>query len=221
MIDDRIKSIINFVEKNSRVADIGTDHGYLAIELAKKNISNFIVASDKNFGPVQAAKKNISAAGFEKIIDVRKGDGLKILRENEVDTICIAGMGGNLICEILNDSPKISLTTENFIFQPMNATEKIFEWIEKNNFCVADVDLAEAGGIIYEIIFAAKNFEKISSPTKKEKSPLLKKFWEQRLKKFQRIVFEMSKSPSAISTEKFLQVQNKISDLQKKLVQKN
>lgn len=221
MIDDRIKSIINFVEKNSRVADIGTDHGYLAIELAKKNISNFIVASDKNFGPVQAAKKNISAAGFEKIIDVRQGDGLKILRENEVDTICIAGMGGNLICEILNDSPKISLTTENFIFQPMNATEKIFEWIEKNNFCVADVDLAEAGGIIYEIIFAAKNFEKISSPTKKEKSPLLKKFWEQRLKKFQRIVFEMSKSPSAISTEKFLQVQNKISDLQKKLVQKN
>lgn len=221
MIDDRIKSIINFVEKNSRVADIGTDHGYLAIELAKKNISNFIVASDKNFGPVQAAKKNISAAGFEKIIDVRRGDGLKILRENEVDTICIAGMGGNLICEILNDSPKISLTTENFIFQPMNATEKIFEWIEKNNFCVADVDLAEAGGIIYEIIFAAKNFEKISSPTKKEKSPLLKKFWEQRLKKFQRIILEMSKSPSAISTEKFLQVQNKISDLQKKLVQKN
>ena len=221
MIDDRIKSIINFVEKNSRVADIGTDHGYLAIELAKKNISNFIVASDKNFGPVQAAKKNISAAGFEKIIDVRQGDGLKVLRENEVDTICIAGMGGNLICEILNASPKISATTENFILQPMNATEKIFEWIEKNNFCVADVDLAEASGIIYEIIFAAKSFEKISSPTKKEKSPLLKKFLEQRLKKFQRIIFEMSKSPSATSTEKFLQVQNKISDLQKELAPEN
>ena len=204
---------MNFVEKNSRVADIGTDHGYLAIELAKKNISDFIVASDKNFGPVQAAKKNISVAGFEKIIDVRQGDGLKVLRENEVDTICIAGMGGNLICKILNDAPKILSTTENLILQPMNATEKIFEWIEKNNFCTADVDLAEAGGIIYEIIFATKNFDKISSPTKKEKSPLLKKFLEQKLEKLQRVIFEMSKSPAATSTEKFLQVQNKICEI--------
>ena len=217
MIDDRIKSIINFVKKNSRVADIGTDHGYLAIELAKKNISAFIVASDKNFGPVQAAKKNIAAAGLEKIISVRQGDGLKVLRENEVDTICIAGMGGNLICEILNAAPEILSTTENLILQPMNATEKIFAWIEENNFRVADVDLAEAGGIIYEIIFATKNFDRISTPTKKEKSPLLKKFLEQRLKKLQRVIFEMSKSPAATSTEKFLQVQNKISALKKSL----
>ena len=217
MIDDRIKAILNFVEKDSRVADIGTDHGYLAIELAKKNISNFIVASDKNFYPVQAAKKNISDAGFEKIIDIRQGDGLKVLQKNEVDTICIAGMGGSLICKILDDSPKILSAVENLILQPMNATEKIFEWIEKNYFFVADIDLAEVGGIIYEIIFAAKNPAKISSLVKKEKSPLLKKFLEQRLNKFQRVIFEMSKSPAATSTEKFLHIQNKINELQNKI----
>ena len=217
MIDDRIKSILNFVEKNNRVADIGTDHGYLAIELARKNISDFIVASDKNFGPVQAAKKSIYAAGFEKIISVRQGDGLKVLQKNEVDTICIAGMGGNLICEILNESPEILSTTENLILQPMNATEKIYNWIEENNFFVADIDLAESNGIIYEIIFAAKSSDKISLPTRKEKSPLLKKFLEQRLKKFRRIELEMMKSPAAISTEKFLQIQNKISELQSEI----
>ncbi|MBR6012632.1 MAG: SAM-dependent methyltransferase [Selenomonadaceae bacterium] len=219
MIDDRLNSILNFVEKNSRVADIGTDHGYLAIELAKKNICHFIIASDKNFGPVQAAKKNISDAGFEKIISVRQGDGLKVLKKNEVDTICIAGMGGGLICKILDDSPNILLTTENLILQPMNSVEKIYAWIAENNFFVADVDLAEAGGIIYEIIFAVRNSDKICRPTKKEKSPLLRKFLEQRLEKFQHVIFEMSKSPSAVSTEKFSQIENKIADLKIKIDQ--
>ena len=114
MTDSRLQAIINFVPQNSRVADIGTDHGYLAIELAKKNISKFIVASDKNFGPIQAAKKNIFDSGFEKIIEVRQGDGLKILRAGEVDTICIAGMGGSLICEILNAAPEILRRRKNF-----------------------------------------------------------------------------------------------------------
>ena len=217
MIDSRLRAIINFIPHDSRVADIGTDHGYLAIELAKKNISNFIVAGDKNFGPIQAAKKNIFDSGFEKIIDVRQGDGLKILRAGEVETICIAGMGGSLICEILNAAPEILSTTENLILQPMNAAEKIFDWIEKNKFFVADTDLAEVGGIIYEIIFAVKNPKKISVSFKKEKSPLLKKFFEQRLKKFLRVQSEMIKSPVAVKTEKFSQLQKKISLLKSEI----
>lgn len=210
MIDSRLRAIINFIPQDSRVADIGTDHGYLAIELAKKNISSFIVAGDKNFQPLQAAKKNISDSGFEKIISVRQGDGLKILRTGEVDTICIAGMGGGLICEILNDSPEILNSAENLILQPMNATEKVKFWLEKNFWFIGDLDLAEAGGIIYEIIFAVKNPEKISAPTKKENSPLLKKFFEQDLKKLLRVESEMMKSPAAVETEKFSRLQKKI-----------
>lgn len=214
MIDSRLQAIINFIPQNSRVADIGADHGYLAVELARKNISDFIIATDKNIAPAIAAKKNISAAGFEKIIEVRQGDGLKILRAGEVDTICIAGMGGALICEILRNSPEILQTTERLILQPMNAVEKVQNWLEENNFFIADIDLAEAGEIIYEIICAVKNSAEISKYTKKENSPLLKKFLEQKLQKLQRVKSEMMKSSTATSTEKFLQVQNKINELE-------
>lgn len=217
MIDSRIQAIINFVPLKSRVADIGTDHGYLAIELAKKNISDFIIAGDKNFGPIQAAKKNILSAGLEKIIEVRQGDGLKILRAGEVDTICIAGMGGSLICEILSAEPKILQTTEFLILQPMNAIDKVKTWLEKNFWFVGDLELAEVGGIVYEIIFAVKSSERISATTKKEKSPLLKKFLEQRLKKLQRVQNEMSKSLTATSTEKFLQIQKEVEQLEEKI----
>ena len=77
--------------------------------------------------------------------------------------------------------------------------------------------MAEVGGIIYEIIFAVKNPKKISVSFKKEKSPLLKKFFEQRLKKFLRVQSEMMKSPVAVKTEKFSQLQKEISLLKSEI----
>jgi len=216
MIDSRIKAVLNFVEKNSRVADIGADHGYLSIELVKSGRASFVVASDLNAGPLDAAKKNIAAAGLNDSIEVRLGDGLKVLREGEVDTICVAGMGGALIAEILNDSPQILKSARQLILQPMNATEKILSWLKNNSWYAADIDLAEVGGIIYEIISAVKNPAQISAVTKKETSPLLKKFTEQKISKLQRILDEMSKSPAAVASEKFSQIQKEIQALQQK-----
>ena len=216
MIDSRIKAVLNFVEKNSRVADIGADHGYLSIELIKSGRASFVVASDLNPKPLDAAKKNIAAAGLSDFIEVRLGDGLKVLSESEVDTICVAGMGGALIAEILNDSPQILKSARQLILQPMNATGKILSWLKNNSWYVADIDLAEVGGIIYEIISAVKNPAQISAVTKKETSPLLKKFTEQKISKLQRVLAEMSKSPAAVASEKFKNIQAEIQALKQK-----
>ena len=216
MIDSRIRAILNFVEEKSRVADIGTDHGYLAIELIKSGRASFVVASDLNAKPLDAAKKNIAAAGLSDFIEVRLGDGLKVLREGEIDTICVAGMGGALIVEILNNSPQILKSARQLILQPMNAAEKILSWLKNNSWYVADIDLAEVGGIIYEIISAVKNPAKISAVTKKELSPLSEKFVEQKILKLQRVLSEMSKSPAAVASEKFSQIQKEIQSLKQK-----
>ena len=216
MIDSRIGAVINFVKKNSRVADIGADHGYLAIELIKRGRASFVVAGDKNPAPLAAAQKNISAADLEKIISVRLGDGLQVLRDGEVDTICIAGMGGALIAEILAAAPKILAGAENLILQPMNALDKVYAWLEDNGWLIANVDLAEAGGIIYEIICATKNPAEICRPTLKELSPLLPKLSAQKLQKLQRVADEMAKSPAARLSEKFAQIQAEINSLKQK-----
>ena len=216
MIDSRIKAVLNFVEKNSRVADIGTDHGYLAIELIKSGKASFVVASDLNSKPLDAARKNITAAGLNDFIDIRLGEGLKILREGEVDTICIAGMGGALIAEILNESPAVLMNVQRLILQPMNAIEKLQAWLKNNDWYIADIELAEVGGIIYEIISAVKNPALVATTTKKENSPLLKKFIEQKILKLQRVLDEMSKSPTAVASEKFQQIQSEIEMLKQK-----
>ena len=213
MIDARINSMVNFVPKGSRVADIGADHGFLSISLVENSRADFVIATDKNAGPIAAAKKNIAAAGLEKKIETRLGDGLQVLNVGEVDTICIGGMGGALICKILEDAPEIFSSTENLILQPMNATEKVSAMLSEKNFFIADVDLAEVGGIIYEIIFATKNVDKISARKKFETSPLLEKYLSAKLKKISYTLAEMSKSPAAVASQKFLQLQKKFESL--------
>ena len=213
MIDARISAMINFVTEGSRVADIGADHGLLSIFLAKTKRSKFIVATDKNAGPLDAAKKNIAAEGLADVIETRLGDGLQVLKVGEVDTICIGGMGGALICKILEDSPNVLDSVENLILQPMNAVEKLKSYLAEKNFLIADIDLAEAGGIIYEIIFASRNAENISARKKIETSPLREKYLALKKEKLQRVLDEMSKSSAAMSSEKYLQIKNKLMSL--------
>lgn len=205
--------MINFVPQKSRVADIGADHGYLSIELVKSCRADFVIATDKNSGPLDAAKKNISAVNLENFIETRLGDGLQVLKIGEVDTVCIGGMGGALICKILDDAPKILDGVENLILQPMNAIDKVKSYLAEKKFFIADIDLAESGGIIYEIIFASRNADKISARKKFDTSPLRKKYLMLKSEKLQRILNEMSKSPTATSSEKFLQIQSQLNEI--------
>ena len=219
-MDSRLKAIMDFVPSGSRVADIGTDHGYLAIELIKQNIAEFVVASDKNPKPLAAAQKNIRDAGIDnKNIDLRLSDGLKSLKVGEVDVICVAGMGGALMCEILDASPEIVAGVEKIILQPMNVVERVRQWSAENNFHIEDEDLAEVDGIIYEIICLSKTFSK-SKPTKKSKSPLLQKYINAKIEKLQKVHNSMSKSERAKNSKKYIEIENQIKELRAKLYEK-
>ena len=217
MKDSRLDAVKNFVRQGSKVADIGTDHAYLPIELVKSKIVSKVIAADKNFFPCQAARKNIADAGLENFIEVRQGDGLKVLHVGEVDTICISGMGGTLIAEILQADIEITNSVERLILQPMNAADELKNFLRENNWLIGDEDLAEENKIVYEIILAVKNLSQVAKVTKKETSPLLKKYFTQKLEKLEKVESEMKKSSSAIQTEKFFNLQQKISELKMKI----
>lgn len=212
MIDSRMQAVMNFVREGSRVADIGADHSYLSIELAKSGRASKIIATEKNLHPCEAALKNITAAGFGAVIDVRLGDGLQVLTAGEVDTICIAGMGGALIQKILDDSPEVVQSARQLILQPMNGAKKIRTWLAENDWTIDDEDLAESAGIIYEIISAVKVLDE-PKIFKRKSSSLLKKFLAQRVEKLQHVLDEMSKSPAARTSEKFFAIQAEIDTL--------
>ena len=213
-MDDRIKAMLNFVREGSKVADIGADHGYLSIELAKSKRATKVIATEKNIHPFEALSKNILESGVGNLVEVRLGDGLKVLSAGEVDTICIAGMGGALITKILDESPEVVKSARRLILQPMNGIKKIRQWLAANNWLIFDEDLAESGGIIYEIICADEEFKGLKEFSR-DKSELREKFLIQRLRKLEKVISEMEKSVEARKSDKYLALQAEIDTLRR------
>jgi tRNA (adenine22-N1)-methyltransferase len=63
-ISKRLLACVAQVPQGARVADIGTDHGYLPIWLLKSGIINEAIAADIGKGPLSSAKENALRHSF-------------------------------------------------------------------------------------------------------------------------------------------------------------
>ena len=61
----RLAAIAEMVEEGSRLADVGTDHGYLPIWLVKTEKIPCAVAMDIGEGPLSRARDHVKAFGLE------------------------------------------------------------------------------------------------------------------------------------------------------------
>lgn len=141
------------------VADIGTDHAYIPIELIKNGKAERAVACDINEGPCAIARANIEKEGLSDKIEVRTGSGLSVIRENEADAIIIAGMGGKLICEIIAADINTARSAR-LILQPMNSQSVLRHFLIENGFKITSEDLETEDFKVYNIITAEKGTQK-------------------------------------------------------------
>lgn len=160
----RLEKIASLVSDNVRVADIGTDHGYIPVFLLKENKIKSSILADINKGPLNNAREEIKKMGLEDSTDLRLGSGVSILKADEVDEIIIAGMGGVLISEIINDGFDICKSCDKLILQPMQAAEDLRKYLLNNKFEILDEHMVNEDFRIYEIIEAKYNPELKDSP---------------------------------------------------------
>lgn len=154
MLDARLRAVANFAGTGRAVADIGTDHGYLAAELYAMDNSRLVIAGDKNAGPCQAARKTLQEKGYAQAVEVRQGDGLAILQPHEAECVCLAGMGGKLITDILGAQPEVFHALQAAVLQPQGGADLLRSWLYDQGWHVADEALAEAEGRLYQILLA-------------------------------------------------------------------
>lgn len=154
-LSKRLLSIANLVEDNSKVVDIGCDHGLVSIYLAmtKPNIS--IIASDINQNALDNAIKNINKYHLEDKIQTRISNGLDNINE-EVDTIIISGMGGHTIVDILNNNYQKLNKVNNLIIQSNNDIEYVRRKIVKLGYYISKEELILDKNIYYTIILFTK-----------------------------------------------------------------
>ena len=151
----RLSCCARLVREGSRLADIGTDHGYLPIALCEAGRIPCAVACDINEGPLQSARENISRHGLSDRIVTREGDGLAPVSADEADDIVIAGMGGELIAAILDRCPWVKDGTKRMILQPMTRHEALSRWLYENGFAILRQEAVYGDGKYYTVILAA------------------------------------------------------------------
>lgn len=152
ILDARMKCIAECVPEGAVLADIGTDHGKLPVYLGQKGIIRKAVAADINEMPLQKAVNNIKKHGLEQIIDTYLTDGLKGIGRFSPDCVVIAGMGGELIEQIL-DEADICREAVRFILQPMTKEESLRRYLCEGGYKIYDEHIVREGKI-YQIICA-------------------------------------------------------------------
>lgn len=161
-ISNRLKKCADLVSCGSKIADIGTDHAYIPIYLMLQRKISHAIACDIGEGPLKNAEKNIKNYGFENNIETRLSDGFSNIKENEADEIIIAGMGGNMISNILNNCPWKNKFKKRFILNPMKYEEKLHEFLFSNGYEIQNEVAVKCSGKSYLIIDAHFTGEKYS-----------------------------------------------------------
>ena len=150
----RLDAIAKSIDECDTIADIGSDHAYLPIYLIKKGKAKKAIASDINKGPAEISKSRIKQNGLERYIEVRIGDGLKVLDKEEAEIIVVAGMGGLIMRDMLSESIDIARGAKEIILQPMRDSRALIKWLIENAFQVINGEIIKEGNKFYEIIWA-------------------------------------------------------------------
>jgi len=164
LLSKRLQAVYQMVDNNSRVADIGSDHAYLPVELIEQKVALYAIAGEVAKGPMSRSKEDVEKFGLSNKIDVRLGDGLAVIKANDqIDTVVIAGMGGILIQSILTRATVEQLSNvKTLILQPNIGEPLVRHWLVENNFQIVDEDIIAEDHHVYEIIKANKVTEPIS-----------------------------------------------------------
>ncbi len=201
ILKGRLKLIADKVPKCGVFADIGTDHAYLPIYLIKNNICTHAIASDVKPGPIRVANRNIMSHRLDSKVETRMGSGLDTLKLGEADTIVIAGMGGTLLAQLLDEGKDKAQRAKNLVLQPMNDLDIVRQWLYNNGFNIYDEQMIDEGEKIYTVICAV--FENANHEVREEfyyhvgekliekKDPLLNKYCKMKIRQLERVLKQL------------------------------
>lgn len=151
-LSKRLALVASFVPEGKRLADVGTDHGYIPIYVTEEKGCPGAVAMDVGKGPLKRAQDHIREHGLEGRIETRLSDGLAALVPGEAEVVVIAGMGGELMLRILEEGRHMWGSVELFVLSPQSELDKVRWYLEENFFSVEREDMVLDEGKYYTVM---------------------------------------------------------------------
>ena len=153
-LSKRLKAVSDMVTSGCRLADVGTDHGYIPLWLTEQKRISGAIAMDINQGPLLRAEENIRLYGYEDKIETRLSDGVSALKPGETDSVVIAGMGGGLVMKILKEGAEVLKSVSELILQPQSDIEKVRRFLQQENYCINLENMILEDGKFYPVMRA-------------------------------------------------------------------
>lgn len=211
-LSKRLQQVAAFVENGSVLADIGSDHAYLPTYLVKNGTIKQAIAGEVVKGPYASAVRNVRREGVESYITVRLANGLEaIQKEDQVDTVTIAGMGGALIATILEEGQEHLTTVNRIITQPNIHAEAIRRWAVENEWTIVAEEILKEDDKIYEIVVLERGSSSYTEKELllgpfliKEKNDVFYEKWQREIQQWKRILssLEDAKEDEVIQAKK-------------------
>ncbi len=150
-LSKRLMTIAEMVDPGSYIADIGSDHGHLPIYLVQSGKIEWAQAVENKMGPYLNLKQNVDSAKLSHHISITLGDGITSLNGG-VDTLILAGMGGQLAIDILSAHPEQLLNIQTIIIDPHRDLMKVRDYVSKLGYIIYDERMVKEDRIYYSII---------------------------------------------------------------------
>ena len=151
-LSDRLMACCNFICAGDRVADIGTDHGYLGIWLLQQGRARSVIAADIVPGPLSAAKANAEKYGFSNRMEFCLSDGVQSVPQ-DFDVMVCAGMGADTIMSIIHHSAEwLKDSRYRLILQCQSKRPELRQWLYDEGFRINRETLAKDGKFVYSIM---------------------------------------------------------------------
>jgi len=204
----RLERVAAQVPAGARLADIGSDHGYLPVALVHRGVIVAAVAGEVALTPFRAAERTVRKNDLQQRIVVRRANGLEAIESGDgITAISICGMGGETIRDILEAGKARLDGQQRLILQPNGGEQPLRQWLMENGYRIVWEEVLRENRFDYEIIVAQPTGPARYTPQElyfgplqlQARSPAFLAKWGRRLRFKQRTLSQLQGASQAVS----------------------
>lgn len=172
-ISQRLLACCGYIDPGARVADVGCDHGYLAIHLLRSGLASRVYASDIRPGPLDSARRNGEKFGVSEKIAYFLSDGVQSI-PRDFDTLVCAGMGADVMISILEAAPWLQSGQYKLILQCQSKAPLLRKYLSETGWQIRREQVLKDGRFLYTVIEAVWASSAVLTPGQCYVSPALR-----------------------------------------------